>query len=86
MSEELIRLELKQLNAEMAEMRVELRQVRDRVLSTVQCPAPGSCLRLDSLGMDHERRLRGLEKSNWIIVGACMILNLAVIVAVSLWK
>lgn len=84
MSEELIRAELEALNRRMSGVEVLLNKVHEKQLSTVQCPQPGLCIQLGRQAVDHETRVRALERMNWLIIGACVILNIAAAAAIKL--
>lgn len=53
---------MERLEDELRQVNKTLTEVRDRVLSTVNCPAPGSCLALKTIVEDQGRAIAKLER------------------------
>jgi hypothetical protein len=85
MSEARLEAQLAEVERRLGNVETTLAQVRDRVISMNLCSAPNTCLRLDGSILDHEKRLRYLEKRDGVILGGCVILQIATVLVVKLF-
>lgn len=61
------------VETELQEIKKILGEVRDKVLSTQHCPAPGTCLILKTIIDTHEAKLERLQNWQYKVLGVGLV-------------